>query len=185
MFILGFETRDRTPWQRECNTTGGNVVSGTTIRGAVPEHYLKLMSKADRAALGKGGLSFEEACAKYKARAEREFQNQIGGLLSLHEIVFNRSRMDKRKTDKVGWPDFTFAVRHPDSKITGSNGAREPIWSGPPGLPIAWEAKMPGEVLDDDQVECIGQMEQCGWIVRTVFTIADCVKHLRELKVIK
>ena len=104
----------------------------------------------------------EERLARLAAREEKELQRQIAALLTRHGIVFNRSRMDRRKTDKTGWPDFTFAIK---------------------GKAIAMECKLPGKDLDLEQMKVREQMLEHPnhWSYFVVRTYAEAIGLLRNL----
>src|ERR1043165_8946289 len=102
----------------------------------LPNNYLKCLSAKDRKALGKAGLTAEEAIAAYEAKSERELQRQIVSLLRLKGIEPIVSRMDKRTSNNIGTPDILFAV-------IGSYRASDTA--------CAWEVKLPGRDLSEDQ----------------------------------
>jgi hypothetical protein len=77
----------------------------------LPENYLRCMTPEARKSVGQQTAA--EVMANGVATSERALQKQIVGLLRLKGIEVNVSRMDKRKTDVVGWPDLTFAVDGP------------------------------------------------------------------------
>ena len=84
--------------------------------------------------------------------SEKVLQNQIANYLRLNGITANQSRMDKRKTDVVGWPDFTFAVN---------------------GIPCVVEVKRPGESLTDDQKRVSSLLRENGWRFEVVTSIPE------------
>jgi len=137
--------------------------SGKRILGVIPEHILRKMSFKDRRELGVSGLTFTEAEERRVARDERELQDQMAANFRRYEIVANRSRMDKAKTDMVGWPDFTFAVR---------------------GQACAFEVKLPGEHPTDDQKICMDRLSANGWLVGIWYSVNDQLRTLRELRAI-
>jgi hypothetical protein len=77
----------------------------------LPDSFKRCMERGQKKALGKSGLTMQEIDAKNEAQSEKELQKQIVGMLQLRGYVVNYSRMDKRKTDKVGWPDITFCCQ--------------------------------------------------------------------------
>ena len=77
----------------------------------LPEHYLKLMSKSDRAKLGKAGILSSEANEVHDLRNERELQKLIRNELLRRKIPHSYSATNKRTTNTIGWPDFTFCVK--------------------------------------------------------------------------
>lgn len=105
---------------------------------SLPPNFLKLMSEKDRKSLGKVAQTPEETNEKLDAKYEKELQRDCCNLLTLRGIEYNVSRMDKKKTDKVGWPDITFA-------ICGHDGYQTRIFA------CAIECKRPGKYLDKDQ----------------------------------
>ena len=125
--------------------------------GPIPDHILRLMTKEDRP---RGVLTFAEIEEKRQVRLEKELQEQVASLLRQRNIVFNCSRMDRRKTDKVGWPDFTFAVA---------------------GRACAVECKMPGENLRPEQSVVINAMMGNGWLVAVVTDLSGLLDFLKTL----
>ncbi len=138
--------------------------------GLLPESFLRCLSAEDRKSLGKGGQTEEETLLKAKIRNEKELQRVCLGLLTLRGIVFDVSRMDKRKTDVVGWPDATFAV-------TGHDGYQARIWS------VAIEFKLPGETLSQAQRIMRKSMTSPpnAWTCRTITSAAEMKMFLEGL----
>lgn len=131
-----------------------------TIRGPIPESIRKLMSPEDRQPLGKAAMTNEEAQASRMARREKELQENIANLLRQRNIWFARQRMDKRATSTLGQPDFLFAIN---------------------GRAVAFEVKLPGEKLTDDQMRAIVAMTNNGWFFRVVHSEQEAVQRLEEL----
>lgn len=128
--------------------------------GPLPDNILRRMPKEDRRPLGKAGVTTQEANEKAVARSEKKLQENVAALLRQRNITFNVSRMDKRKTDKVGWPDFTFAVR---------------------GRAAAFEVKRPGKEPTKEQVACMLGMIRDGWFVRVIESEHQALQALNEL----
>lgn len=72
----------------------------------IPENILKLMSSKDRKALGKMGITAEEAKNKYLIREELDHQKQLCAYLDQKGIMYMHARTDKRSTINKGHPDF-------------------------------------------------------------------------------
>lgn len=125
---------------------------------------IELLSDRDRQSLGL--LNRVESENFLRVKSERELQDLIAQYLNLRQIPFNRSRMDKRKTDAVGWPDFTFALKIPGSR-----------WA----VACAFEVKLPGSPVSDDQMDCCHKLIQAGWFVRIVSSIPDVQESFNEL----
>ena len=88
----------------------------------VTEAILSRMSKAERAKMP-GVQTADEAQSRFKARSERELQNQIAQYLRLKGIWFHTARMDKKTTAQVGTPDFLMCgyaleVKHDKGKLS-------------------------------------------------------------------
>jgi hypothetical protein len=130
------------------------------LTGPLPERFLRLMSKADRALFAPGQLTNAEAVDKMKAKDERQLQGWLVGLLRLRGIEPLWFRTDKRTAATVGWPDITFAVE---------------------GHAIAWEAKMPGEKPRSEQVAVHCRMIRNGWTVEVVHTLEEARVFLDAL----
>jgi hypothetical protein len=122
----------------------------------LPDKVLRLLSPADRRALGKAGLTADEALQSARVKSEKDLQNLIEAYFRLRGIVAFRSRMDKKTRMRLGTPDFLLALR---------------------GEPVAIEAKLPGEPLSDAQVTVHEAMvvEPNGWTYLTVCSL-DAVK---------
>lgn len=106
---------------------------------SLPPNLLRLMSEKDRKQLKQRGQLPEETMEKAEARNEKHLQAQCINLLRLRGVEVNVSRMDKAKTDRVDWPDFTFAV-------TGFDGYQTRVYA------CAIECKMPGKYLNAGQI---------------------------------
>lgn len=133
----------------------------------LPDSFLRRMSKEDRAQLGRGGMTQDEALAKFEARNERQLQEQIANYLRLNGIFFIRSRMDKKSTTQCGTPDFCFCVPR--------------ILECPPYVrptPTAIEVKYGKGALSDEQIEVHAQMITNGWHVHVVHTFDEAVKAI-------
>lgn len=127
----------------------------------LPNHVLRLMSKDDRKALGKAGVTSEEAADKAQARSEKELQDQIEQFLRMRGVKWIvRSRMDRKTTNQKGNPDFLF-VYH--------------------GTPMAWEAKLPGESLRVEQHQAAVNMLQDGWHWRVITDLSEAKETLDDL----
>jgi hypothetical protein len=117
------------------------------------------MSDKDRLPLGRAGLTLPEITRKKEKIQEKKLQENIAALLRIRDIEFNVSRMDRKKTDKTGWPDFTFAID---------------------GLACAVEVKRPGEIPTDEQFKVMGRLQRNGWFVRVVFSESDFLQFLQD-----
>lgn len=133
----------------------------------LPNNILRRMAKEDRLALGKGGMTAEEALKRFEARSEKEVQGQIDSWLRLKGIWFARSRMDKRTTGRRGTPDFLFVAR-PES------------FNGLP-VPMAIEVKYTDGKPTWEQEATRIQMEQNGWRFRYVTSLADVINAIADL----
>lgn len=132
----------------------------------LPNAFLARMPKADRAALGKAGVTMEEANTKQAFRREKQLQKRCVALLRLRGILPNVSRMDRRKTDRVGWPDITFAFPRVGERF---------------GVPCAVECKLPGEHPSIEQTKVMTQLLDNGWLVRVVTSEEQFVEMLKTL----
>ena len=140
---------------------------------ALPNAFLSRMAKADRAPLGKAGVTMQEIETKHAFRREKELQERCVAMLRLRNIVVNVSRMDKRKTDKTGWPDLTFSYP-PNPKPETQNQKRH-------GIPCAIECKLPGCHPTPEQVKVMAQMLDNGWFVRVVTSEEQMLEVLKTL----
>ncbi len=73
-----------------------------------PDSFVSKIDKKDRS---RKWVTQAEAEGTYRAGEERKLQNLIANYLSLHDIYFERDRMDKRTRGKVGRPDFRICYR--------------------------------------------------------------------------
>lgn len=137
------------------------AMSGTVIRGIIPEHFLRLMPEADRRAMGKAGMTIPEIADRNAAKLEKQIHDQIEAYLRIQGITYRHDRMDRKTTGTVGWPDFTFAVN---------------------GAPVAIEVKRPGQRPTADQIDVMAGLVRDGWNVRVVFGVADVVDLVRSLR---
>lgn len=133
---------------------------------ALPNNFLSKMAKADRQPLGKAGVTLEEAEAKHAFRREKQLQECCVAMLRLRGVIVNVSRMDKRKTDKVGWPDITCSFPRANAL----------------GIPVAIECKLPGCHPTEIQVKVMQQMMDNGWFIRVVTSEEQMKEVLRTLE---
>jgi hypothetical protein len=130
------------------------------IRGTIPEHIRRLMPDQQRRELGKAAMTIPEIEAKNAAKLERELQEGIAGYLRLKQVVFGQSRMDRRSSYTVGWPDFAFVVN---------------------GRACFLEVKRPGEKPTKEQQEIMAGLEQAGAFVRVVHSVAAAIEAYKEV----
>lgn len=140
----------------------------------LPENILKCMSPADRKAIGQ--MTASEASAKSEAKSERDLQQQIISLLRLKGIEPNVSRMDKRKTDRVGWPDVVFCVsQRPVSEMGDSQVGRS--------FACAWEIKHGTGALSKEQTQMAIRLQSppnC-WRYRVIRSANEALLELRQM----
>ena len=110
------------------------------------------MSTDDRKALGKAGVTREEALRKMEERVERDLQKRLCSLLSLRDITYATTRTNKRSTLTKGWPDITFALN---------------------GQACAWEVKIAGGKLTSDQEIVHCAMLKNGWRVAVIRSLDE------------
>ncbi len=139
----------------------------------LPDKIKRLMSPEDRKSLGKAGMTAEEALLAAKVRIEKDLQNVVEGWLGTKGITVLRARMDKKTTNKRGQPDLLFVVKPP---VSGS-------WQGPHPLvyPCAWECKMPGEELEEEQVKMAARLTADGWHWMIITSLDDAIAELRTM----
>lgn len=127
---------------------------------AIPEHILRRMPEAERRRFGKAGQTMPEVVAKNGDKLEKEIQERIAQYLQLHNVRFNRSRMDRKTTCVKGWPDFTFVVN---------------------GRACFFEVKRPGQKPDPDQSKVLSDLIAAGAFVRIVHSVQEAVEAYREM----
>lgn len=118
------------------------------------------MSKEDRAPMGLAGATMAEINDKQRARDERQLQDRIKSLLAQRNIIAGYSRMDRKTTYVVGWPDFVFPLL---------------------GRFVALEVKLPGEIPDPDQLVILLALIKQGAFVRVIHSERETVDALNEL----
>lgn len=135
----------------------------------IPQHISRLMSPEDRQAFGKGAMTAEDALARAEIKNERDLQRQIVALLRLKGIEPNVSRMDKRKTDAVGWPDITFAIDYYD----------DPSYN----IPCAWEVKFGNGQLSKEQQQMHVRLSTPpnAWRIRVIRSVDEAIAELKYL----
>jgi len=112
----------------------------------IPDRLAKLMSPADRRALGL--LVPEERQAKIQHQREADLQRLCESELSRRGIVY--LHLSWRAREKAGWPDLTFCVN---------------------GRPLAVELKTTTGVVSDEQNRVLARMEANGWQVAVVRSV--------------
>lgn len=127
----------------------------------IPTHILKLMSREQRKNLGRAGLTPDEVEHIVTARLEETLQKDMMRLLDQRGIFFNRARMDKKTTVRVGMFDFTVYL--------------------PSGKFLAVEAKAPGGGLSIFQRKLFTEFwEKTGQVVHIVQDLAGFQKLLDD-----
>lgn len=125
----------------------------------LPEHILKLMSAKDRAALGRGALTAEEAMDKCATREESKMHDLIIADLKRRKIPFIHASMKRRVRDlPVGWPDFT-VFAHGETALV--------------------ELKALGGKLSDDQKRVIAELEHSGSKVLVTCNTAAAINYIK------
>jgi len=116
----------------------------------IPDNLVRLMSPADRAALGVETSA--EAAARGEARREAELQKQVERWLMLHGIEY--LHLSPRAREKAGWPDLVFAVQ---------------------GQAVAVELKTATGMLSEAQEACLARLQADGWRVAVCRSVPDVV----------
>lgn len=143
-------------WLAElCNP---NATSQMTL---IHENYLRRMNLADRQALGKAGRTAEERAARAEEKTEKAIQEEIAAWLRIHYITFNRSRMDRKATGTVGWPDFDFPYC---------------------GLPVFLEVKTLTGRLTSEQEAVHAGLRRQGGMVGVVHNLPEAIEYLRKIE---
>lgn len=124
--------------------------------GPLPERVLRLIPKAQRAAMGSAGETIDEATARASVKLEREMHDQFSAWLRINGIPFIHARTDLRSTIQKGWPDFTV------------------LWRG--GA-VCIEFKMPKGIISEEQRETMKRLQETGSIV-VIFTNSQEAIHL-------
>lgn len=137
----------------------------------LPESFLKCLSKEDRDSLGKGGLTWEDALRRGQAKSEKDLQKMIVQLLRMKGIEPNVSRMDKRKTDSVGWPDITFCVG-----FTSWAKKHQAVFS------CAWEVKFgKGQLsVEQQQIHIRLSTPPNAWRIKVIRSVDEALAELKE-----
>jgi hypothetical protein len=108
------------------------------------------------------------------AEPEKVLQEQCVSFLRQRNIICNRSRTDRKKTDMVGWPDLTFVLKQKrqylDSEFTAS-------------IPCAFECKLPGEKPTEDQERVMAQLMENGWEVRVITSLQQFIEIVAAITV--
>lgn len=73
----------------------------------LPDNILRCISPSDRQALGRAGLTAEEARQHATLRIERGDHNGFINYCNLRGILFVHASPVRRSTIRVGWPDFS------------------------------------------------------------------------------
>lgn len=127
-----------------------------------PENLLRLMSPADCAKYGNGGLTRDECAAAYEARSEKDLQQKLEQLLLRRGHLPRRQRMDRRSNMALGMPDIQFEIF---------------------GHSVHWEVKFGAGRTTAEQDKIIAglQAEPNRAIVRVIRSYREGLDHLQEL----
>lgn len=167
--------------ERESGESEGGMEPESFDMTILPESYLKCMSEEDRKKLGKGGRTWEESLARGEARSEKELQDWIGNLLRLKGIEAIRSRMDRKTSNNVGCPDFLFCIRSAEpEKLAGFEGELITVWVD---RCCAWEVKLPGKKLGEEQERMQKRMTRLPnvWRWSLITSVDDALRELRGM----
>jgi hypothetical protein len=124
-----------------------------------PSNILRWMRKQDAARYGNGGLPPEEAIKKSTYRTEIEEHKMFLDWCKLNGIPRVYSRLDRRSTIDVGWPDFS-------------------VFHG--GLTIFFDFKVTTKLSRDQEIT-IGVLREVGFEVFLVNTAAEAISIAREV----
>lgn len=128
---------------------------------ALPENVLRLMSPADRAAIGKTARTKIEIDADNAEKMETSLHNLIMQYMNLREIFYIHSTFGKRTRSTPGTPDFVFAIN---------------------GQACAIEAKTADGELSEDQEKAIAAMRKCGWAVEVCTSIQQVIGFIKRFE---
>ena len=120
----------------------------------------QMMSPADRRALGKLGMTAEEARERWAAGEEKKLQSLIANFLNLKEIYFETDRMDRKTSGKVGRPDFRICYR---------------------GRWIGVECKAEGGTLSPEQKATLEKIRKNGGVAIVAFGLPAVQEALRAI----
>jgi hypothetical protein len=129
----------------------------------LPESFLSKLPIEERRKLGRAGLTYDEAIAKYAVNNERELQRDVSNYLNKKQIPFLRPRMDKKSTLQVGSPDFVACV-------TGKFVA------------IECKCRATGGKLTDQQKDAMGKILSNDGSYLVVYSIEELIRALSEIK---
>lgn len=107
-------------------------------------------------------MTAAECQEKIELKSEKELQRQCANYLRQRDIWFAQSRMDRKTSNKVGTPDFLFAI---DCR------------------PVAVECKFGAGQLSPEQLKTESHMIQNGWrhyTVRTFEQFMEIVKFSQK-----
>jgi hypothetical protein len=130
------------------------------ILGVIPEHIRRKMRPEDRQPLGKAAMTMPEITAKAAVKLEKKLQEEIAGYLRMRGVTFGYSRMDKRTSYTVGWPDFTLVIN---------------------GRACFLEVKRPGKKPTEEQEKIMDGLLAAGASVRVVHSLAEAIEAFKEL----
>lgn len=120
----------------------------------LPNHILRLMRPEDRASLGKGGMTADEAARKWQKGEERKMHQVFEADIRRRGWPYLHSRMDKAPTIRKGWPDFS-------------------VFNGPRAVCIEFKAE--GGKLDQEQKECIAELTAAGVPVLVAYDLQSAI----------
>lgn len=125
----------------------------------LPPHFLKRMSKADRARLGKSGMLPDEILTAATIKGERDLQSTLMSYLMMRGVCPMSPTFGRKTRIKVGWPDITFAYH---------------------GVPCVWEVKFQTKKLDPEQEKIQQQLTSAenGWRHAVISTVEEAKAFL-------
>ena len=95
-----------------------------------------------------------QAPSKSDVKLEKQLQAQIRGFLERNGITVIQNRTDRATSNNVGTPDLLWAFK---------------------GKAIAWEVKLPGKRLTEEQEKMKAKLIADGWSYCTIYTYDEAV----------
>lgn len=127
----------------------------------LPEHVRRLMPQEAKRDLGRAAETMPEIQARQAVKLEKELHAQFEQWLRMKGIPFGTSRMDRKSSFSVGWPDYTLCIN---------------------GRAVFCELKCGANDLDPDQIAVRNALVAAGAVYRVCRSLLECIETVREVK---
>jgi hypothetical protein len=134
------------------------------LPAVIPQGFLKALPPAERARLGRTGMTRQECETHIVYEQEKALQRLCAQWLTLHDIYFEADRMDRRTSGKCGRADFRICHH---------------------GHWLSCECKVAGQPLTQAQEREADRLRNSGGVFVVVRELGDLTEALAALEALE